>query len=58
MLLKLSLNMHEELQKVIGRFRYISVKNTAILKSHSAKQFQILCGILCHPFVNFFFLLK
>lgn len=58
MLLKLSLNMHEEFQKVIGRLRHIRVKNTAVLESHSAKHFQILYGILCHLFVQIFFLLK
>lgn len=55
MLLKLSLNMHEEFQKVIGRVRCIRVNYIAVLKAHSAKYFQILYGILCHPFVLFFF---
>lgn len=48
--------MHEAFQNVIGRVRCIKVKNITVLKSHSAKYFQILYGILCHPFVQFFFL--
>lgn len=62
MLLKLSLKMDEEFLNVMGRVRCIRVKNIAVLKSHSAKHCQILCGILFHPFVPFslffFFLLK
>lgn len=55
MLLKLSVTTHEEFQKVIGRVRCIRVKNIAVLKSHSAKHFQILYGIMCHLFVQFSF---
>lgn len=57
--------MREEFQKIIGSFRYIMVKCTAVQKSHSVKVLQALYTILCHPFVHlfdyifsFFFFLK
>lgn len=48
--------MHEEFQKIIERVRCLMVKYTAVQKSHSAKVFQVLYGILCNSLCSLIFL--